>query len=256
MKRWIGSLAALWLVAAAPGPLTIDASTVGRPGSDAVAELFPIAGSGPYPAMVVLHTCGGVDEHIRDWARRLVSWGYVAIMPDSFRPRGVHNVCNQGREVPPELRAADAFAAAAYLRTLPNVRPDRIGVIGFSHGGWTVMTTVLADTVAQDGGRPFAAGVAYYPACPPPRSPLATDTLILIGQADDWTPAARCERWRDTAQTDGHTLLMTEYPGVLHSFDAVRPTRVYLGHHLGYDAAAAGDAFGRTKAFLDERLRR
>ena len=173
-------LAALWLVAAAPGPLTIDASTVGRPGSDAVA----------------------------------------------------------------------------YLRTLPNVRADRIGVIGFSHGGWTVMESVLAGTVAQDGGRPFAAAVAYYPACPPPRSPLVTDTLILIGDADDWTPSARCERWRDMVQSNGHTLLMTVYPGVLHSFDAARPTRVYVGHRLGYDPAAATDAFARTRQFLAERLQR
>ena len=248
-------LGALWLAAAAPAPLTIDAGTVGRPGSDATAELFPIAGSGPFPAMVVLHTCAGVDEHIREWARRLVSWGYVAIMPDSFRPRGVRNVCGQGNEVPLTVRAADAFAAAAYLRTLPNVRGDRIGVIGFSHGGGTVMETVLAGIVAQDGGRPFAAAVAHYPACPPPRSPLVTDTLILIGAADDWTPADRCERWRDAVAANGHTLLMTEYPNVMHSFDAMRPTRVYLGHHLGYDPAATADSLTRTKAFLDEKLK-
>ena len=54
--RRVAALAALWLVAAAPVPLTIDAGTVGRPDSDATAELFPIAGSGPFPAMVVLHS--------------------------------------------------------------------------------------------------------------------------------------------------------------------------------------------------------
>jgi dienelactone hydrolase len=83
---------------------------------------------------------------------------------DSFRPRNVQNVCNRGMAIPPELQAADAFAAASYLRSVPLVRPDRIGVIGFSYGGWAVLKAVLANSVAESGGRAFAAAVAFYPA--------------------------------------------------------------------------------------------
>ena len=90
-------------------------------------------------------------------------------------------------DVPPALRAADGFAAADYLRSLPNVRDDRIGVIGFSHGGWAVLKAVLEEAIAQNHARPFAAALAYYPGCQRPDSPLVTDTLILIGDADDWT---------------------------------------------------------------------
>jgi len=66
-------------------------------------------------------------------------------------------------------------------------------------------------------------GAAYLRATPEVRasSPLETDTLILIGDADDWTPAARCARWRDAAQTNGHTLQMKTYPGARHAFDAL-----------------------------------
>lgn len=102
----------------------------------------------------------------------------------SFRPRGVQNVCNHGMEVPPDLQAADAFAAADYLRTLPNVRADRIGVIGFSHGRWAVLKAVLADA----GRRPFAAAVAFYPGCDTPGAPLATRTT---GPAAALRPLAR-----------------------------------------------------------------
>jgi dienelactone hydrolase len=42
----------------------------------------------------------------------------------------------------------------------------------------------------------------------PPGRPLETDTLILIGDADDWTPAARCAKWRDAVQTHGNVLQM------------------------------------------------
>jgi dienelactone hydrolase len=67
---------------------------------------------------------------------------------------------------------------------------------------------------------PFAAAVAFYPGCDPPTAPLETDTLILIGEADDWTPAQRCERWVDLVQRTGHIVQLKSYPGALHSFDA------------------------------------
>jgi dienelactone hydrolase len=249
-------LAGVALMAAGPAPLTFDERTVGGPGSDAPVELYPTQGSGPFPAMVLLHPCNGVGPHSRTWARRLAGWGYVTLVVDSFRPRGVHNVCNRGMEVPPDVRAADAFAAAGYLRSLPSVRADRIGVIGFSHGGWAVLKAVLGASVAQGGGRPFAAAVAFYPGCDPPGSPLLTDTLILIGDADDWTPAPRCLRWRDAVEANGHLVAMKVYAGALHSFDAALPPHTYAGHRIGRDPAAAADAIEQTRRFLAERLMR
>ena len=44
-------------------------------------------GPGPFPAVIVLHDCSGVSRKDQDWAKRLVSWGYVAIQPDSLRPK-------------------------------------------------------------------------------------------------------------------------------------------------------------------------
>lgn len=116
--------------AAAQAP--IDADTVGAPRRNARAELFLPAGSGPFRAIVVLHGCDGVGVHYRNWARDLAAWGYVALLVDSFRPRGFRTVCNRGMDVSPTVQAQDGFAAATYLRSLPNVRGDRIGVIGFS----------------------------------------------------------------------------------------------------------------------------
>ena len=53
-------------------------------------------------------------------------------------------------DIPPQLRAKDAFIAADYLRARHDIIVDRIGIIGFSHGGWTVLKVVLASTVAPD----------------------------------------------------------------------------------------------------------
>jgi dienelactone hydrolase len=247
-------LLALLLIAHAPAhgqPLTFDSSTVGEPWSDARAELFVPHGPGPFPAVVVLHGCNGVGVAMRTWARRLTSWGYVALIVDSFRPRGLTNVCERPLLVPAELRALDAFSAADYLRSLANIRADRIAIMGFSHGGWTV----LHASATQDRP-PFAAAVAFYPWCFPPGAPFATDTLVLVGDADDWTPANRCVSMREQTVAGGREFRLKVYPGALHAFDAPIAPMTIFGHRIGGDPDAAADAIAQTRAFLSERLSR
>lgn len=230
---------------------------VGSPGSNARAELFPPNGRATAAAIVVLHGCDGLAPHYRQWAQRLAEWGYAALLIDSFRPRGFTQVCNQGQLVPPEVQARDAFDGAAYLHAAPQVQAQRVGVVGFSHGGWAILKAVLAGLVRRPDEPAFTAAVAYYPGCDPrdpPGHSLETDTLILIGDADDWTPAARCERWRDAVQLNGHTLQTKVYPGARHAFDAPRPLHFFAGHYLGQDPAAFADSLVETRRFFDQRL--
>ena len=180
--------------------------------------------------------------------------GFAALLIDSFRPRGYREVCNRGRLVPPEAQARDAFDGAAYLRAAPEVRAQRVGVIGFSHGAWAVLKAVLAGVVRRSDEPPFAAAIAFYPGCDPPSAVLETDTLILIGDADDWTPVARCAHWRDTVNTTGHTLRMKIYPGARHSFDAPSPPHSFAGHYIGQDPVALADSLVETRTFFTERL--
>jgi dienelactone hydrolase len=195
MTRYTGPLLLALLAigaCAAPAttPLVIDDASVGAPLSGETGELYRPAGAGPFPAVVVLHGCTGVASHYRQWAQLLAQWGYVALLVDSFGPRGYTEICNRGNLVPAALQAADAFAAARYLRAQPYIRADRIGVIGFAHGGWAVLKAVLAGSAPPQVPPPFADAVAFYPGCDPPGLPLETDTLILIGTADDWTSAS------------------------------------------------------------------
>jgi dienelactone hydrolase len=254
IRRLALLLAFVFVTASAPAqPLTFDHDKISGPWSNGQGELYLPAGKGPFPAVVVLHGCNGVSPHYRLWAQRLMSWGYMTLLVDSFRPRGFTNVCNQGMLVPAELRARDAFAAAEYLRSLANVRADRVGVIGFSHGGWTVMQIVQT----KADFKPFAAAVAFYPWCASPEAPLTTDTLVLIGDADDWTPAERCESFRALARTDGHVLRMKIYPGALHAFDnKLARKQLFAGHWIGGQPEGADGAIAETRAFLAERLLR
>jgi dienelactone hydrolase len=89
---------------------------------------------------------------------------------------------------------------------------------------------------------------------PPGGAALETDTLILIGDNDDWTPVARCERWRDQVASNGHTLQMKVYPGARHAFDALAMPHYFVGHFIGRDPAAAVDAPIETRAFFASHL--
>ena len=243
--------------AAQHAPLVINNDTVGELHAGRVGTLILPSGQPPFPAVVVLHGCNGVSPNTRTWARRLASWGYAALILDSFTSRGIANVCGHGLDLSGRERARDALAAAAYLRTRPDIDPDHIGLLGYSHGGWSALAAARELAVAESGTRPFAAIVAYYPNCPPGAPKLASDVQILTGDADDWAPVKRCTDLLSRYAEDApHRPLLKIYPGAFHSFDVNRPERLYFGHKLGYDARAAADSFEITKQFLDSHLRR
>src|SRR4029450_13408842 len=127
------------------GAQASNSSPVAVPG-----ETAPPAAAAPFPAVVWMHSCAGVvraARHMRDWTSRLVRLGYVVAIPDSFSPRGYHNgVCGYGALVTARLRADDAYAAFRRVETLPNVRADKVGLIGHSHCGWTVLAAVAPGT--------------------------------------------------------------------------------------------------------------
>src|SRR5580704_17154250 len=54
-------------------------------GPEITGWLYRPSGAGPFPAIVLAHTCGGVSEHTNVWGKLLASWGYVVVAPDSRR---------------------------------------------------------------------------------------------------------------------------------------------------------------------------
>ena len=239
--------------------------------------------------MVIAHDCSGLgpkSSHAPDrWAGELVSRGYAVLIFDSFSPRGFPDgVCTnpspKRNDVNPANRVADAYAALAHARTLPYVDGRRVGLMGGSHGGSTTLASMLA---AEDDASPlarekragFAAAVALYPACAPaarvwqnrtgvyrPINPL----LILIGEKDDWTPAAPCQRLTDAARAAGQPVSIKIYPGAHHSFDSPYPVRYMAtringnspsgrGATTGGDPNAWSDAIRQVLAFFGEHLK-
>jgi len=212
-------------------------------------------GDGPFPAVVLLHGCAGLDEtNSRDkaWVSRLVKLGYVALQLDSFEPRDLSNICNNWNLIVGMIgkRAQDAYEAKSYLAKLPFVDPNRIAVMGWSHGGTTILD-IITRSVADDS--PFNAAVAIYPYCYESLSQLKSPVLILIGEKDDWCPADYCTNFMPTGKTD-HEAVLKVYPGAYHDFDFEGLDEIYEGHRLLYDPVAAKDAIIQVKSFFAKHL--
>ena len=211
-------------------------------------------GIGPFPAIIIAHGCFGVEQNQFEWAQRLNAWGYVTVIIDSFTSREVKSVCSDPDLVSPDTRAFDVFGAAAYLRKQSFVNPQKIGLIGFSHGGWTVLYAAQRKFAAAAQEDPLQAAVAYYPWCP--RFGLKetnTPLLVLMGKEDDWTPVDRCERLLGAHDEEFKQFVrLIAYNHAYHGFDdsSNEPGTEFDGHVIAFDSDAAAKSIIDSKAFF------
>jgi len=215
-------------------------------------------GRGRIPAIVLMHGCGGPKAPSHRWAAQLNEWGFAALVLDSFGPRGIPQVCSDPSRLSAPQRTGDAYGALKFLQGQRGIDPDRIGLMGWSHGGSSALWAV--DEHWGPLHQPYACGrfratSVFYPGCGYAQQGFSTPVLMLMGTADDWTPASPCRRLVKTATTPAGKIQLVIYPGATHAFDAVRMTVLAYGHTLQYNPAATQDAQIRVKEFLDKFLK-
>jgi dienelactone hydrolase len=212
-------------------------------------------GEGPFPAVVVLHSCLGLRADRQSIAGALTRWGYVALFVDDFVTRGIRQTC--AVDFPQAL--PDAFGALEFITGLPYVDKARIAALGYSQGADTALQIAASPAApALPGGAKFRAAVAFYPPCEnQANARLRLPTLILVGAADTVTPAAACEALvrRQSATADVRLLV---YPGAAHVFDdpAFAGGKSFKGMWLQFDQQSAAKARGALHDFLAARLAR
>ncbi|UUZ68442.1 dienelactone hydrolase family protein [Polaromonas sp. P2-4] len=225
------------------GALTAMSNTVFKP-----------KGQGPFPAVVLLHTCGGIrPPHIRQHAGELLAAGYAVLILDSHGPRGF-DTCRK-KPIPFAVGVLDAYAGLAHLAALPMVNKDRIYLAGYSYGG-SVAALLASPQSATTFGSPlrFRATVAHYTHCVRPSRArlLLADTdrpvLMLMGQSDTETPPASCFPLIEELRAAGAPVKWHIYPGMTHGWDK----QGEASNGYVYDEEAALDATRRMLEFLDD----
>ena len=239
--------------------------------------MFRPEGQGPFPAVVALHGCGGLGgattpisaRHL-DWGRQLSAQGFIVVFPDSYGSRGLGAQCLvRDRTVRPgKERVADAVLAKQWLQRRSDVDPARVSLLGWSNGGSAVLWATAANRKPQDGLPDFHAAVAFYPGCRPIQQSAERrdwsgrlQLMLLIGEADTWTPAEPCRQLVSLIEETGGSATLVTYPNAVHEFDHPdrKPTRrtglAFTADGSGEamvatDPDARADALTRVPAFL------
>ncbi len=255
------------------------AAPFARPANVKQTMLFrPAGGAGPFPAVVLLPTCGGMEGHVIDWAERFVSAGYVVLTVESFVPRGTANNCNAQPATKYDDVTKDAALALTHLRTLSFVDGDRLALMGFSFGANAGLRLSSASYVKQmglsvDGLRAIA---SVYPRCYPvgqnfvrPGGRLdnligdvAIPTMLFLGAIDDETPSIECVTRVDRFKAQGKPISYKVYPDTTHAYDSKTNGLQgrYVVHERGrffyrYSPDATEDTWREAKAMFDRELK-
>jgi dienelactone hydrolase len=232
-------------------PIPVDDPTT----KQIAGALFKPEGAGQFPAVVYMGTCDGlapaVEKAVIDHLR---ARGVATLIVDPFTPRDEFGICDKLND--PNLNEKkwaeyatrggnDAIAAVKVLRSMPDIDSNRIFLQGYSYGAGASLFAVDPKTPGAHGAK-IAGVIAYYPYCL--TTEASVPALILVGDKDDWTPAALCLEVKDKPNIEVAVLL-----GATHVFN-MGYTGVYMGHHLAYDEKATLEAQRRADAFMDAHM--
>jgi dienelactone hydrolase len=244
-----------------------------------IGYLFRPSGPGPHPAVVMLHGRGGpysslahgvydantLSKRHKFWGEYWSSHGYVALLVDSFGPRGYwqgfprYSYEDRPSEVSEQTtRPLDAYGALAYLRGRADVVHDRIGLQGWSNGAMTSLVTMSSHAPGIANPSPergFRAALVFYPGCGmeaiqgayAPYAPIQ----MFVGTADAEVSPKRCATWEKRVQAAGGSIDLIAYDGAEHDFDDPSESK----QRNPANANATQDAIRRADAFFATHVR-
>jgi carboxymethylenebutenolidase len=203
------------------------------------------AGSGPFPAVLVIHENRGLNPYIEDVARRAAVEGFVALAPDGLFPVGGYpGNDDDGRTLQAKLDQAelrtDMLNSARFLKTHP-LSTGKLGVTGFCWGGSTV--NFLAVTLGADlqAGAPFYGAAAETAGVPKIKAPLLIHYAETDPRINEMWPA-----FEAALKAAGLPYQAYIYQGTQHGFHNNSTPR--------YHEVSAKLAWERTVAFFRTNL--
>ncbi len=201
-------------------------------------------GDGPFPGIVVIHEIFGLNENMKDIARRFAAQGYVALAVDLFAG-GNRTICMfrlmVGLLLNPLHNSGihDLKAALTFLSEQPGVDASRVGAVGYCFGGSFVIAWACTDERLK-------VIASYYAGNPRPLKAVARLCPVVGSYPDkDITTSAgqKLDIELDRYQVP-HDIKI--YPGAKHSF--------FNDTSSNYHESAAQDSWERVLAFFEEHL--
>jgi carboxymethylenebutenolidase len=239
----------------------IDTTTVqiSQDNFSIVAYLAQPQASGSYPAIVVLQEIFGVNDHIRDVTERIAKLGYVAIAPALFQRQApgfetgyTPEDIEIGRGYAMQTKAtellSDIQAAIDYTKTLPNVKQDSFGCIGFCFGGHVAY---LAATLPD-----IKATASFYGAGITTRTPGGGDPTVtrtrdikgtlyaLFGLEDASIPVEQVDEIVAALEKYNIPHRVFRYDGADHGF--------FCDRRASYNPNVAADAWEQVKQLFGQ----
>jgi carboxymethylenebutenolidase len=212
--------------------------TVGAPGG-----AFPAR----QPAVLLIHEWWGLNDNIRDMARRLAHQGYTVLAVDLYGgeeaedPAAAQRLLGRAMERQPDLEQ-NLRDALRYLREEESA--GRVGVLGWCFGGmWSLRTALFAPDEVD-------AAVVYYgnPVLKRERlAALRAPLLAIFGAEDTSIPMADVRQFESALGDLGKDATVEVYEGAGHAFANPSGQR--------FVPEAAEDAWRTTTAFLARHLR-
>jgi len=188
--------------------------------------LFPDVYDGPVPCIVACHGSFNWRGHHYDHIARFLDMGFAVFRVHTFDARGAQDISANQMDVTAAMMMADAYGALRLVATHPDIDETRIGLAGWSLGGCVALYaawTPIAEALAPEGER-FAAHLPVYPAahirCEDNRW-TGAPVRILIGAAEDYTPASHALALSTDLQKQGFPAETIAYRDAYHSFDSL-----------------------------------
>lgn len=201
-------------------------------------------GPGTFPGLLVIHEIMGLNDNIRDIARRFAEQGYAALAVDLFSNRN-RAVCMlqvfHGMLVRPlhNPMLADLSSSIHFLQNQPGVDPGRIGAVGFCMGGGYALQLAVTE-------KGMKAASAFYGAVPKPLEAFA-QSCPIVGSYPEKDFSAAGARELDAVldqQNIPHNIKF--YENTQHSF--------FNRQRTPFEVEASKDAWQRMLSFFREYL--
>ena len=220
-------------------------SSPGGNGEKMRGYLVQPAGTGPWPAVLVIHENRGLNPYIEDVARRAAVDGFLALAPDGLTPLGGYpGNDDDGRALQAKLDQAklrqDMLNSAKWVKAHA-LSTKKLGATGFCWGGGT--TNFLAAAMGSDlqAGAPYYGVAAETAAVGKIRAPL----LVHLAEQDPRVNETYAT-YQEELKRAGVRHEIHMYPGTQHGFHNNSTPR--------YEEKAAKLSWERTIAFFKKNL--